>query len=186
MEEDIVKRMRAEEADLVRKLDAVRQFLAVYGGAPKPVTLSRTSNAMRPSATRPSLAARVDKFGSYGQGVIDAACKFLPGESDGPMLTRDLLAKLERQGVQIRGKNPLNALSALLARSSQVKGWGRSGWTLAGERHASEIAESRGIAAPNETKAPAGDAESASVVAKTGAPTPGSAAWVNPQSGWHS
>lgn len=182
MEQDIVERMRAEEADLVRKLEAVRQFLAAYAGAA--VTPAKPAGAAR--ASRPSLSARTDKFGSYGQGVIDAACKFLPGSDEAPMLTRDLLAKLERDGVEVRGENKVNALSALLARSSKIKGHGRAGWTIEGERSTDEITETLGGKAQNETEAQSGDSASASVVAASGAPTPGAAAWVNPQSGWSS
>jgi hypothetical protein len=162
----------------------VRQFLAAYGAIPEPAIGAHAASAK--TGARPSLAARVDKFGSYGQGVIDAACKFLPNPGDNPMLTRDLLAKMERYGVEIRGKNKLNALSALLARSSQVKGYGRSGWTLAQERDTAEITETLGDQPQNETKAPDGNAASASVVAESGAPTPGPAAWINPQPRWNS
>jgi hypothetical protein len=181
MDEAIVIRMREEEADLVRKLDAVRQFLAAYGG-PAPVAAAAKGSTV----TRRSSATRADKFGSYGQGVIDAACKLLEG-ANAPVPTRDLLAKLERYGVEVRGENKVNALSALLARSSKVQGHGRAGWTLAGDPPtAEEIQETLGEQAQNETKAPNGDAASASVVAKSGAPTPGPAAWINPQPGWTS
>lgn len=184
MEEDIVKRVRAEEADLVRKLDAVRQLLAAYGEGSKTAPTPKAPAATK--ATRPSLSSRVDKFGSYGQGVIDKACSFLPDIHSAPMLTRDLLAKLERYGVEVRGENKVNALSALLARSSAVKGHGRAGWTLAGEKSTDDITETLGGNAQNETEAPNGHAASASVVAGSGAPTPSPAAWVNPNPGWTS
>lgn len=126
--DDIISRMRAEESDLVRKLEAVRHFLAAYAG---PVASASTPPAQK-RASRGS-AERADKFGGYGMGVIDAVASVLPGPSKNPLMTRDIIAKLEASGVAIRGKNKVNALSALLARSSRIKGHGRSGWTLADE-----------------------------------------------------
>ena len=125
MDEGVVASVLAEREDLLRKLDAVEKFLAVYGrdGA-KPVA--------RPSVKRVlarSFADRIDKFGVYGQSVINGALKHLPSVDGEPVLTRDLVTMLDDEGIAIRGENKVNALSALLARSSQIKGHGRNGWT---------------------------------------------------------
>lgn len=177
--DDIIKRMRGEEADLVRKLAAVRQFLSVYGEAP-------VSGSTTPNRLARSFVDRIDKFGSYGKAVIDAAVALLPADGLRPVPTRELVDHIEFRGVEIRGENKVNALSALLARSSQIKGHGRSGWTLAGETAAETAKETTDAAVRNEIEALNGETASASIVADQGAATPGSAAWVNPNPGWSS
>lgn len=131
MDDDFIARLDAEEAALEAKLAAVRHMKAVYGAAPRSGNLSPSVRSSTPRATR-SQADRLDKFGSYGQQVIDAAMEILPGEDGTPMATRVVLEKLEFRGVEVRGANKINALSALLARSTKIKGHGRSGWTLYG------------------------------------------------------
>jgi len=49
-------------------------------------------------------------------------------------MTRDLVDRLAAAGVTVRGTNQVNALSALLARSSKFIAHGRRGWTLAEEK----------------------------------------------------
>jgi hypothetical protein len=149
---DIVAQMKAEEAALVRKLDAVRQFLAAYGEG------AATRGASAPRSPR-AAAERVDKFGSYGKGVISAAMECLPSEGDEPISTRELVDRLELRGVEIRGQNKVNALSALLARSSQIKGHGRAGWT---RKQQDEFEALKGDAPPKENEAPSGEATGAS------------------------
>lgn len=110
---------------------------AAYGIGPLQITVPSTSAPAARRAPRP-VTDRMDKFGSYGQAVIDASLPLLPGENDAPLPTRELLAKLEFRGVDIRGENKVNALSALLARCSKIKGHGRAGWTLAGPKEAAD------------------------------------------------
>lgn len=169
---DIVAQMKAEEADLVRKLEAVRQFLAAYGEKPAPTPTARAAPANKPAR---NLTDRMDKFGSYGKGVIEAAAKMLPEDGGEPMPTRELVDRLEFIGVEIRGQNKVNALSALLARSTQIKGYGRAGWTLAGKRN------SGGDDAPNENEAPNGNAAGASETRGWGAVASALSAPINPQ-----
>ncbi len=154
--EDILARMRDEERELQRKLEAVRHFLAAYSG-------SDTASALlerAPRKPRP-LAERMDKFGAYGQRVIDAALPVLPDSSEEPMRTRDIAAKLQDAGVKITGSNKVNSLSALLARSTKIKGYGREGWTRADgvtppnengalNGHAASAPEAEGVAPPSD------------------------------------
>lgn len=134
MDEDIVARMEAEEADLAAKLEAVRQFLAVYRGkagarAEKP-SARAASNSPRPKRSQDD---RLDKFGPYGQRIVDTVTNLLPGNGGNPVPTRRLVDQLGILGVEITGNNKVNSLSALLARSSKIKGYGRAGWTLQSE-----------------------------------------------------
>lgn len=187
--DDIVQRMRAEEADLLRKLEAVRLFLGAYGETPKttlqPAWTSTSKQTVKngPKSTRPSLASRADKFGTYGQAMVDLSIALLPNPDDGPMLTRDLLAKFEAQGVEVRGQNKVNALSALLARSTKIAGHGRAGWTRAEARTADEDNEILVRRDQKEIEALNGNTASASVVSEQGAQTPNSEAWANYHSG---
>lgn len=128
MNEDIIATMEAEEAELARKLDAVRQFLAAYRGgsvqgSPKSVKKSVKSRPAR------SADDRLDKFGPYGQRIVDFVDRVLPGCDANPVPTRQIVEYLTSQNIEVTGENKVNSLSALLARSSKMKGWGRAGWT---------------------------------------------------------
>lgn len=143
MDNDIIVRMEAEEADLAQKLEAVRQFLAVYrGSAPK--RAERVESASHRTAR--SAEARLDKFGPYGQKIVDTVDTLLPREGAMPIATRALVEQLTGLGVEITGDNKVNSLSALLARSSKIKGYGRAGWTRKnaedGERYPFKLKES--------------------------------------------
>jgi hypothetical protein len=123
----------AEEADLERKLEAVRLMKAAYGVGSGVTTVAPLAVERAKPVARKSrdLSDRMDKFGLYGQHIIDSALLMLPGADHNPLPTRNLVTMLETIGVDIRGENKVNALSALLARSTKIKGHGRSGWTLA-------------------------------------------------------
>ncbi|MGA0532102.1 hypothetical protein [Hansschlegelia sp. KR7-227] len=138
MDANIVQQMKAEEADLMRKLDAVRAFLAAYGvqngrapsgerNMPKPAIVPAT----RPASVRDRVP--LDRFTEYGREVVKAAITAVKKETVRPVLTRRLVELIEAEGVEIRGVDKVNALSALLARSIDLTSIGRRGWTLAHE-----------------------------------------------------
>jgi hypothetical protein len=187
MDEDFMARLDSEEAALEAKLAAVRQLKLVYGFKGAAIAVKQAASVRPAPTVRParSFVDRIDKFGPYGKSVIEAATKFLPDETGHPVPTRDLVEKIEILDIDIRGENKVNALSALLARSSKIKGHGRAGWTLATPKSHDDN-QLQGGAAHNAIEAPNGDAVSASIVADQGAPTPGSAAWINPNPGWTS
>ncbi len=151
MDNNIIATMEAEEADLARKLEAVRQFLDAYRGgvaskstpAPK-ASVSGTARGGRSTATR------LDKFGPYGQRIVDFADSVLPGCVSNPVPTRQLVEYLESQGINITGDNKVNSLSALLARSSKMKGWGRAGWTRMSPDDGDRLKQMQGENARNE------------------------------------
>lgn len=128
MDDDIIATMKAEEAALLQKLAAVQQFLAAYrdvsGDKPR-----RPQRVLATRVVRVSDEDRMDKFGPYGQRIVDAVDSILPGCDSNPVPTRQIVGYLDSQNIEIRGANKVNALSALLARSSKMKGWGRAGWT---------------------------------------------------------
>ena len=149
--DDIIARMDVEEAVLVRRLEAVRAVKLAYGitpatsitDAPRPSFAHGTPRLVRMSVPR-TADDRKDKFGAYGQSVIEAALTaIMPGDL-APTPTRELVKMIEELGVPIRGENKVNALTALLARSSKFKGHGRAGWTVQTDEIAPSGAEENG------------------------------------------
>ena len=146
MDSDIIAQMRKEEADLARKLKAVRDFLAAYNVS--------ASNEPAPIPTSPAKAAAparekvgIEGFSDYGREVVAAAMReLLPATH--PIKTRRIVEGLQQKGVAISGKDPVNALGAMLYRSADIVSHGKAGWTLADSVTAEEIV---GKYAPKET-----------------------------------
>ena len=140
MDRSIIAQLKAEEADLERKLKAVRQVLAVYGAAPATPAGASSSSPPTPSPTRAATGKRervgLDRFSEYGRAVVEAAIQVILHDGSGrPIPTRELLESIQQRGIEVRGEDKTNALSALLARSVDVRPNGRRGWTLAGEQN---------------------------------------------------
>lgn len=139
MESDIIDRMRREEAELVRKLSAVRGLLDVYGEQPSaapssdgaPVAEQR--QARTPKATRSREKLPVERFSTYGQAVVTAAIEECKRHLGSPISSKDMVGLVESKGILVRGEDKANAISALLARSMDLKPNGRKGWTLSDE-----------------------------------------------------
>lgn len=176
MDADIVKRMRAEEADLVRKLQAVRDFLSAYGEAPREPVTSRVA-ASAESGARPKVG--IDSFTAQTRLSVVLAMKALMS-TNGLMKTSELVQAIEAMGHTVNGDNKVNALGALLSRSVDLIGHGKSGWELADRERALEIVSHY---APKENEAPASIARGASETDGEGGRTPDPSP-VNPLS-WH-
>jgi hypothetical protein len=168
---DIIARMRAEEAELSRKLKAVQSFLAAYG-ADTGDSSGPAPRKANPTSSREKVG--IDGFGSYGRTVVAEAMRMLL-LSPHPVKTRDLIAPIEAMGVTITGENKINALGALLARSIDITSHGKGGWSIANTERAYEIVSQYGH---KENEAPS-ETAGASDAAGWGAPTP-SPAPVNP------
>jgi hypothetical protein len=140
MEIEIVQRIRKEEADLMRKLKAVRDLLAAYGEpvdgfhrpAPEPV-VQREHRA--PSARE---KVGIEGFGDYGRTIISHAMQAML-TTNHPMKTRRLVEFLAAKKIEITGENKINAVGALLSRSSDITSHGKAGWTLANRETALKI-----------------------------------------------
>lgn len=132
---DIVEQMRKEEADLMRKLRAVRDFLSAYGETPaneiKVVPASFTASVNREKVT-------IEGYTPYGQKVVATAMAKLLTSGE-PIRTRQLLEYVNEAGIEVSGKEPVNALGALLYRSADIVSHGKAGWTLGDEAVAREI-----------------------------------------------
>lgn len=128
MNAEIVKQMRSEEADLVRKLQAVRDFLAAYGE--KPIG---NDSAVKASNVRPSRTIRekvdISSFTAQTRRSVLLALEKM-AHTDGLTKTKELVDYIESRGHEVSGKNKVNSLGALLARSLDVEGHGKSGWDV--------------------------------------------------------
>ena len=136
MDSDIIAQMRKEEADLSRKLKAVRDFLAAYDIAPSNEAPPPTPKGA--SATQSREKVGIDGFSDYGRKVVAAAMKELLTATH-PIKTRRIVEALLGKGLAITGKDPVNALGAMLYRSADVVSHGKAGWTLADPEVAEKI-----------------------------------------------
>jgi hypothetical protein len=133
---DLIATLLEEERALQAKLEAVRRMLAVYRGtgneaaAPSPIRAKPLDPSSFLTEHR-SHVLRIDKFGAYGNAIVEKSLTLLPDAKGAPVMTRDLIERLERSGMEVRGTNKVNALSAILARSSRLTAHGRRGWTRA-------------------------------------------------------
>jgi len=148
MNADIVQQMRREEADLARKLQAVRAFLAAYGEAPEEPKLSAPRAGEEISSRE---KVEITSFTEQTRRSVVLAMQAMT-VSPGLVKTRDLVKHIEAMGHAVSGKNPVNALGALLARSADVVGHGKSGWSLVDREKAIAIIQKYG---PTENEAPA-------------------------------
>lgn len=129
MNADIVAQMRREEADLVRKLKAVRDFLAAYGEAPVDAGAADQSRR-EPSTPSPREKVEITSFTEQTRRSVLLSLEAM-AHTTGLLKTKQLVEYVERRGHEISGNNKVNALGALLARSLDVKGFGKSGWDVA-------------------------------------------------------
>lgn len=141
MDSDIVQRLKAEEADLARKLEAVRAVLAAYGGSEVATVLAERRVERRSGGSRPKV--EIDGFGAYGRKVVAEALRMM-ATSNHPLKTRQLVEPIEAMGVEITGENKINALGALLARSVDVISHGKAGWSVADREKAFRIVAEHG------------------------------------------
>lgn len=147
MDSDIVQRMRAEEADLARKLAAVRGFLAAYGEEPLEVTTPPLAGAFaspvvhaqkREYGARPKV--EIDKFTEQSRISVLLSMMAMT-TANRLMKTKQLVDFVEHMGFEVSGDNKINALGALLSRSVDIISHGKSGWELADREKALGLIE---------------------------------------------
>ncbi|WP_066114610.1 MULTISPECIES: hypothetical protein [Sphingomonadales] len=165
MDNDIVAKMRAEEADLTRKLKAVRDFLAAYGETPSAEANSPVRGSRPQSVGREKV--EITSFTEQTRRSVVLAMQAMT-TTNALMKTKDLVAFVEAMGHTITGQNKVNALGALLARSIDIQGHGKSGWSLVNRDRALEIV-SKYVLQENE---PVSNDATGSDAGGWGAPTP--------------
>ena len=153
MDQQFLDKLQQEEAELSRKLDAIRGVIAVY----TPTGPVARPKALSPLAVASALLQRGVRSAkdSYASDVRGIAADVIRSSSSLPVPTKIIVDEVMRRGIEIRGQSALNAVSALLSRSDDFVANGRSGWTLA------EMNQSYGFS-PNENEAPNGNAAGAS------------------------
>lgn len=135
MDAHIIDALRKEAADLSLKLSAIRNTLTIYGvdvaqGDIPPAAPSPLRKIV--SRSYPSVATGMARQAvSYAERVRDVARLTIERSDVLPVPTRDIIEEVKRAGIEIRGQSELNAVSALLSRSSDFVSNGRTGWTLA-------------------------------------------------------
>jgi hypothetical protein len=135
MTPDLIAQLRAERAALQRKLEAVDAMLGAYDEAPSAPPSAPAAAAKRSSeqaeASTPLVREKLplNRFSPYGIAVIEGAISVIESRPGGPVPTRDIVTELEKRGLEVRGNDKVNAVSALLARSMEVVNHGRRGWT---------------------------------------------------------
>jgi hypothetical protein len=130
MQAEIIKQMRDEEAALLRKLDAVRTFLAAYGeSAVTPDTPSARKGMSVIAGRRAREKVSITSFTVQTRQSVLLSLEAMI-HAPGLVKTSDLVDYMHKRGHEISGGNKVNALGALLARSEDVKGYGKSGWTV--------------------------------------------------------
>lgn len=138
MDTDVISRMRIEEADLVRKLKAVRDFLSAYGEKPSAEPEKNLAVAKPPSEAKPRGKVGIEGYSSYGRTVVAEAMRAMLVD-DKPIKSRQLVEFITAMGVEITGENKVNALGALLYRSANIDSHGKAGWTLKDREAAHKI-----------------------------------------------
>jgi len=92
--------------------------------------------------------------------------------------TRDLVTFIEAAGHDISGENKVNALGALLARSADIVGHGKSGWELADREKALAIINRYLV--PKENEASPAQPEDASEAGDAGVQPPSAPPVISP------
>lgn len=96
-------------------------------------------NAINHDGTRHTSASSSDSVAPSPKGrqlsdmrlrAVEFASDYLRGRSE-PTPTREILLYIQREGLEISGKNPVSNLSAILSKSEGFESVGRSGWKLA-------------------------------------------------------
>jgi hypothetical protein len=112
----------AEERQLLARLEAVRAVIRAYGGGTN--DHDNKSGVSGNNNEKPRRAPS-DKT----KRVMSLLAKLLDGVPD-PTPTRDLLAFIESEGIQLGGQNSVATLSAMLSRATEFEPVGKSGWRL--------------------------------------------------------
>lgn len=129
MDSDIIAQMRKEEADLARKLKAVRDLLAAYNVTASNEPSQPAAPAKGEKAQSPREKVGIDGYSDYGRALVASAMReMLPATQ--PVKTRRIAEALDEKGIAITGKDPVNALGAMLHRSADITSHGKAGWTL--------------------------------------------------------
>lgn len=127
MSNDFLMLLRKEIADLEREIanDPRLKKLERLNGVLEMYLADRESPT---GSTHAPQSVRVRSTGTRGR-VLRLARLFLANRS-GPTPTREILAHVTEQGVEVSGKDPVSAVSAMLSSTPEFESHQRRGWTL--------------------------------------------------------
>lgn len=123
-----IERKLAEMQPLAQRRDQLRMFLSIgrslYAGPPG------QSEPLPPMPAAPTGRAPEAAFGGTVKArVVEAVAALLA--ANGPMRTRDILARLQAQGIEIGGANKVDTVSVILSRTKdRFKPDRTLGWSL--------------------------------------------------------
>jgi hypothetical protein len=177
MDSNILDALTKEAVELEQKLAAVRYTLAIYGAASKSPSALEAPPSRDVSHIRPKPAVKM-RISGYSNKVRRIARHTIATATELPVPTRNIVEAVKAEGIEIRGQNELNAVSALLSRHDDFVSNGRSGWTL------NDITEDTGNS-QKENEVPNGNAADTSETGWPGVAAP-AASPSNPQTGWTS
>jgi hypothetical protein len=141
MGHSILQAALAEERQLLARLEAVRSVIRAYG-------MTNDSDHTSGKSTNHDHVRRTPS--DKTRRVISLLTRLLDGVQD-PTPTRELLAFIESEGIQIGGKNSIATLSAILSRAIAFESVGKSGWRLKSrtpDADTSGAASTSGVATP--------------------------------------
>jgi hypothetical protein len=137
MDAEIIKRMQEEEAELMKKLRAVRDLMIAYGV--RPLDPGATSAKSAPNKAPAREKVEITGYGESQRKSVALAMMAM-ATATGPIKSRQLVEFIEAMDHEITGNDKINALGALLSRSADIKSNGKTGWTLIDQEKGLKIA----------------------------------------------
>lgn len=131
-----IAQLTASIDDLGAKLGEAQRLRALYE-RDSPQRNGPQEEASSSSPRSPKGTGR--RASPQAQRILDAVAAFIGSQKapfNGafglrPVPTGQIAAHLQQVGIEVRGKNPRNSLSAMLSHSTRFVSHGRAGWTLA-------------------------------------------------------
>jgi len=136
MSGDFADTIRAEIAELevtladnptYRKIKALRAALAEYESSESPQCMIPS---VAPSAHLKARKSPARKTSPEREKALEFAYAFVLSQGRKPVPTRIVFEAMERAGITIGGKSPMNNLSAILSNSDLFHSHGRAGWVV--------------------------------------------------------
>lgn len=137
---DLLSAAESELAELEKRISDINSLIVRRDQLKSFISIGRTLYASQPGqSSLPTITpvadapvAEATRSDTQKQRIVDAAATLIAVH--GPMRTRDLLAHMQAQGVEVGGANKIDTISVALTRSrDRFKSNGRSGgWVLLG------------------------------------------------------
>lgn len=138
--DDILRPLLAEEAELIRRLEAspvyrklkaVQAVISLYGRKKEAVVVAQAEKPQTgaPATSQPEPPPPLPPVAHSPDDVVDLAVDYVSGRG-GYVAIMDIYNEMVRLGVEIKGKVPRNTLSARLSNSGRFIADRRLGWKV--------------------------------------------------------